>query len=78
MKHSLLSWKKSNFVTEDGVLFVVTDGGKFREGTPSFPGAGPWSDYAESIVGRTAAMETVARRLGMTLLENKDTRAQIT
>ena len=57
----------------------MTDGGKFREGTPSsFPSAGPWSDYAESTVGRAAAMETVARRLGMTLLENKDTRAQIT
>lgn len=58
---------RPNFIEEVGVLFVMTEGGKFIQ-QPDDPfqiRGGPNSDYYKTQVWRSAGMKEVARRLGM-------------
>lgn len=61
---------KPDFINENGVLFILTDGGKMiaepTNETTDEPG--PYSDYYETQVWRSAGMAEVARRLGMRAL----------
>lgn len=61
---------KPDFINENGVLFILTDGGKMiaepTNETTDEPG--PYSDYYETQVWRSAGMAEVARRLGMLAL----------
>jgi hypothetical protein len=71
-KTFLVVLDKPNFVEENGVLFLMTDGGKFikRPWDEIGISGGPSSDYLETQVWRSAGMAEVARRLGMLVLED--------
>lgn len=71
-KTFLVVLDKPNFIEENGVLFLMTDGGKFikRPWDEFEISGGPSSDYLETQVWRSAGMGEVARRLGMLVLED--------
>jgi hypothetical protein len=63
---------KENFWEEQGVLFVMTDGGRFKplldeQGNVAWDGSE--SNFDEIVVLRSAGVEEVARRLGMLVLD---------
>ncbi|KAI9746310.1 MAG: hypothetical protein M1818_000021 [Claussenomyces sp. TS43310] len=64
---------KANFVNAQGVLFVMTDRVKLKpligeDRTEDLVWDASTGDYDETLVLRSASMEGVARRLGMTVL----------
>ena len=71
-KTFLVVLDKPNFIEENGVLFLMTDGGKFmKHSWDEFEiSGGPSSDYLETQVWRSAGIAEVARRLGMLVLED--------
>jgi hypothetical protein len=63
---------KQNFIEENGVLFLMTDGGRFIKQPWDELGiaGGPHSDYLETQAWRSAGIAEAARRLGMHVLED--------
>lgn len=62
---------KPDFINQAGVLFVMADGGRYRQlpGDVHGVGGGPDSDYFEMQVWRSAGVAEAARGLGMLALE---------